>query len=121
MPEVTLVISTNTVSHRYKKMAGVSIHAQAGQKTTEIKAADGTEYVVIDYNYKLNPKATPREIDFRWTASDGGADGSSRGIYKLEGSTLWLAISVRSSADRPKDYDRSSYDFSKSVLKAEKQ
>lgn len=121
MPEVSLVISDGLIRHRYKKTEGITVDAQAGQTTSEVKDADGTEYIVIDYGFRLNTNESPHQIDFFWKDSDG-TPGSSRGIYKVEEGTLWFAVGIFGSNNRPSDFERSTYmpDYQKSVMKAGK-
>lgn len=121
MPDVSLVISNGVIQHRFKKTEGISIVAQAGQKTSEMKEADGTEYIVIDYNFRLNTNPTPHEIDFLWNMSDG-EPASSQGICMIEGSTLWFAVGLFGADKRPSDFevDRFMPNYQKSVVKAQR-
>lgn len=56
-------------------------------------------------SYKLNPSATPPEIDLTKTAPDGKSSLTMYGIYKLEGNILTIcAIPSTNPADRPKEF-----------------
>jgi hypothetical protein len=116
--EASLVISTNSIHHRYKKIEGVRVIAQRGQTTSVVKSPDGNEYVVIDYNYKVNTNTTPHQIDLSWT-TDEGKSATALGIYRiyrLPNTALELSINIIG-GDRPEDFDDSERaDHSRSVI-----
>ena len=56
----------------------------------------------LHWDLRLNPSATPPEIDFE------GLEGvaSSRGIYRLEGDTLTISYGYVTGGGRPTAFDR---------------
>jgi hypothetical protein len=111
VPKISLVISTNSIIHRYKKPSAeaFAVNSQQGNEFQVIKDSDGNEYYAIQYSYTLNTSATSHEIDLLFTGAR-----TRQGIYKLENDNLWLSIDLNDEK-RPVDFTPGPI---KSVIKA---
>jgi hypothetical protein len=120
IPETSLVITTNSIIHRYKKQpsAAFAVAGQEGMTIPLLKDRAGTEYYTIEYRYTANTNVIPHEIELTWIR--GGKEFASKGIFKLEKASLWLSISIMGEAERPRDFKRAAVGLSPSVLKATK-
>ena len=116
-PQMSLVISANSILHRYRKseVDSFEVVSQRGPAYPIIKDADGKEYYVIEYSYTVNTNVIPYEIDL--STVDGSRQ--SEGVYKLTDDVLAISVSGPASSTRPQDFVAKS-DYTKSVIEAKR-
>jgi uncharacterized protein (TIGR03067 family) len=61
--------------------------------------------IVYIGKFKLDPKASPKAIDFEYTEGPGGVIGKKKlGIYKLDGAKLEICWNANGDTKRPKKF-----------------
>jgi hypothetical protein len=100
--ETSLVISTNSIIHRHKAIEGIDIADKWGRRLSAITGGDGAKYVTFEYKFTTNTNVTPRQIDLRWVGDDWII---IKGIYRVDGDTLWIAVPLLAGNERPGDFN----------------